>query len=408
MRRTTRVPGLVLTEHELDVPLDHASPGGPKLTLFAREVAAPDGADRPLLVFLQGGPGFEAPRPLTPGGPAWLACALRDYHVLMVDQRGTGRSTPVGRLAGLTPAAQAAYLRHFRADAIVRDLELLRGALGSPPWSVLGQSFGGFCVVAYLSLAPEGLREALVTGGLPPIARHADDVYRATYARVVGRNHAYYERYPDDRPRVQDILQRLEREVVRLPSGDRLSPRRFRQLGHVLGMSDGAERLHYVVEQPLDSPGFLHDVETGLPFARNPIYAILHESSYSDGCVTAWSAERLLASSGLDADAFTGEMVFSWMFEEYSALAPLREAAELLATEPWPKLYDAARLRTNQVPVAAAIYTEDMYVERAFSEETAKAIGNLRPWITNEHEHNGLRADERVFTRLVDMLRGRA
>ena len=59
------------------------------------------------------------------------------------------------------------------------------------------------------------------------------------------------------------------------------------------------------------------------------------------------------------------------MFEDYGALAPLREAADLLAERDWPKLYDAARLRENEVPTAAAIYAEDMYVERAFSEQTA-------------------------------------
>ncbi|WP_252893416.1 hypothetical protein [Mobiluncus curtisii] len=47
----------------------------------------------------------------------------------MLDQRGTGRSTPVsadldfGPLAGLTPSAQAEYLTHLRADEIVRDAE---------------------------------------------------------------------------------------------------------------------------------------------------------------------------------------------------------------------------------------------------------------------------------------------
>ena len=80
-----------------------------------------------------------------------------------------------------------------------------------------------------------------------------------------------------------------------------------------------------------------------------------------------------------------------------------------LAAREWPRLYDPDRLRANDVPVAAAIYAEDMYVERAFSEETAAAIRGLRPWITNEYEHNGLRADgERILARLIDLTRGRA
>jgi pimeloyl-ACP methyl ester carboxylesterase len=125
-----RLPGLVLTDHEVPVPLDHSRPDGERITVFAREVAEPDGRDKPFLVFLQGGPGFEAPRPTgNPRGPAWLDRALRDYRVLMLDQRGTGRSTPVGVPAG-SPAEQAEYLANFRADSIVRDCEVVREALG--------------------------------------------------------------------------------------------------------------------------------------------------------------------------------------------------------------------------------------------------------------------------------------
>jgi len=408
MQRTYRVPGLVLTEHDFAVPLDHDRPDGPSITVFAREVADPDGRARPLLVFLQGGPGSEAPRPFTPGGPPWMARALRDYRVLMLDQRGTGRSSPIGALRGLAPKEQAAYLRHFRADAIVRDAEHVRRALGVDRWSVLGQSFGGFCAVTYLSIAPEGLAEAFVTGGLPPLGRPTDDVYRATYRRVIDRNDMYYARYPDDRERVRAIHDRLERDDVRLPSGDRLTARRFRQLGLLLGMSDGAERLHYLVELPIESPAFLHDVESALGFARNPLYAVLHEACYADGCATRWSAARLLPGELEEPSAFTGEMVYPWMFEDYGALAPLREAAEILADERWGPLYDAPRLRQNEVPSAAAIYAEDIYVERAFSEETARTIRGLRPWLTNEYEHNGVRCDERVFDRLVALARGRA
>jgi hypothetical protein len=97
------------------------------------------------------------------------------------------------------------------------------------------------------------------------------------------------------------------------------------------------------------------------------------------------------------------------MFDDYGALAGLREAAERLAGHEWPRLYDAERLAANEVPAAAAVYAEDMYVERRFSEETAGRVRGLRPWLTNEYEHNGLRADgERVLDRLLELARGRA
>ena len=60
MAATYRVPGAILTEREHAVPLDHERPDGPTLTVFTREVSPPDGDGKPYLVFLQGGPGFEA------------------------------------------------------------------------------------------------------------------------------------------------------------------------------------------------------------------------------------------------------------------------------------------------------------------------------------------------------------
>jgi pimeloyl-ACP methyl ester carboxylesterase len=330
--------------------------------------------------------------------------------VLLLDQRGTGRSTPVGsEIPGETPELQAEYLTHFRADSIVRDAESIRRELGVERWSVLGQSFGGFTSMTYLSIAPEGLREAFITGGLAPIGRPVDDVYGATYRRLLTSNRRYFERYPDDRARVREILRRLGDEDVRLPSGDRLTAGRFRQLGIALGASDGFELLHHVVELPYGSNAFLHDAEAGVRYSRNPIYATLHESSYADGTQTRWSAARLLPDEIVEEGFFTAEHIFPWMWVDYAGLRPQLGAAELLAEHPWPALYDADQLRHNEVPVAATIYVNDLYVEREFAEETAQAINGLRAWQTDEYEHNGLRADgERVLGRLIDLVRGRA
>jgi pimeloyl-ACP methyl ester carboxylesterase len=409
MTATYRATGATLTERTHLVPLDHARPEGPRIEVFTREVAVPGGESRPYLVFLQGGPGFEAARPTAPL-TGWMARAVKDYRVLLLDQRGTGRSSPVGSVVpGGTPEEQAAYLTHFRADSIVRDCEWIRRELGVDRWSVLGQSFGGFTSLTYLSIAPEGLREAFLTGGLSPVGRPVDDVYAATYRRLAGKNRAYFARYPDDLARTRDILARLDAEDVRLLGGDRLTSRRFRQLGLWLGDSAGFELLHHVLELPFGSNAFLLDVEHGVRFHRNPLYATLHESSYADGVVTGWSAHRLLPDEVSSEGWYTAEHVFPWMWEDYAALRPQAAAAEILAHHPWPRLYDAEALRANEVPVAATIYSDDLYVERDFAIETAATVRGIRTWETNEYEHNGLRADgERVLDRLIALVRGTA
>ncbi len=419
-------PGTVLTDHTFALPLDHDDPGGPTIEVYAREVvgAGKQDAGLPWLVFLQGGPGGASPRPV--GRAAWLDRALEDYRVLLLDQRGTGRSTPATRqtLADLGGAqAQAGYLAHFRADSIIRDAELIcRELAGGEPWTALGQSFGGFCSVSYLSLAPEGLREVLITGGLPGLDATADDVYRATYPRVAAKTAEHYRRYPGDVEQAKRVARHLREHDVRLPDGGRFTVEAFQSLGHMLGMSTGSHTLHYLLENPFAgaelADAFLAAAQDVIRL-NGPLYGVLHEACYAQGDVpTRWAAQRVRAEfpafdpdTPLDSDAplmFTGEMVYPWMIETDPLLAPLAEASDLLAERTgWPRLYDRATLAANTVPAAAAVYFDDMYVDAGFSLATAKAIDGLRPWVTNEYEHDGLRVSNgAVLGRLIDMVRG--
>ena len=416
------LPGVVLTDHWLDVPLDHGAPTGERIRVYAREVRSQDGQARPWLLFLQGGPGGKSPRPHGPD--TWLGRALRDFRVLLLDQRGTGRSTPVTArsLAHRGGAQQQAdYLALFRADSIVRDAELLRQGLATgDAWSTLGQSYGGFCTLSYLSLAPEGLRECFVTGGLAGLSAGAEDVYRRTYPRVVAKNDAYYARYPDDEPVVRRVVDHLAGSETRLPTGDRLNAERLQSLGMAFGAAGGFETVHYLLEEAWDgpelSPTFLAGVQEHTSFATGPLYAVLHEACYAQGGATSWAAQRVREElpafnpQGVGRVLFTGEMIYPWMFSQEQAMQPFAAAADLLAQRSdWPALYDAERLAGNAVPVTAAVYHDDMYVDAGLSLETAARVGSVRTWVTNEFEHNGLRADgERVLGRLIDMARGRA
>jgi pimeloyl-ACP methyl ester carboxylesterase len=422
----SRLPGLHVVEHEVVVPLDHDDRSGERIRVYARELVAPRRRDDdlPWLLYLTGGPGVPGPRPA--GRSGWLGRALQDHRVLLLDYRGTGRSAPQTRqtLAGRSPAEQARRLTCFRADAIVRDAEALRREVAAEqPWALLGQSYGGFVATTYLSVAPESLTRVMVTGGIPPVGRSPLEVYRATTARVAERWARFAERYPDDPDRLDRVADRVAGGDVRLPSGDPLTVPRLQSLGMSLGYADGLERLHYLLETAFvdgqhGSTAELSDefrvaVESATSFAARPLYALLHESIYCDGGSSEWAAARVTAGSApLSPEARpllpTGEAIFPWMFEDDGALAPLREAAELLATHQWPALYDQARLAKNDVPVAAAVFHDDMYVESSYSLDAAERIGNARSWVTNELGHDGLRTDARVIERLLDMTSGEA
>jgi pimeloyl-ACP methyl ester carboxylesterase len=428
---TYRQPGVVLTDRRFTVPLDHDHPEGESIELFAREAVAigKEHANLPWLLYLQGGPGFGANR--FSGKQAWLGRALQDHRVLLLDQRGTGSSTPANRqtlpLRG-GPREQADYLAHFRADSIVRDCEVIRGEVtGGAPWTVLGQSFGGFCATRYLSTAPEGLTAAVITGGLPTLDGHADDVYRAAYPRIERKVAAHYARYPQDVERARRIAEYLAEHEPVLNGGYKLTVEAFQSLGILLGGTGGSDRLHYLLEDAFVrtpagvelSDAFQEDVQATLSYAGHPLYALVHEAIYGqDARPTNWSAERVRgefpqfdAAKTLAGDGpllFTGESVHPWMFDCDPALRPLRETAELLAARTdWAPLYDPARLAANEVPAVAAVYHDDMYVDTAHALHTARTVKGLRTWVTDEFEHDGLRAGApRVLDRLLAMLRG--
>ncbi len=411
------LPGALVHDRSVTVPLHWQGDDGATIEVFVRELVQPEkrDADLPLLLFLQGGPGGRSPRP-TRGG--WLPRALQQFRVVLLDQRGTGRSS---RVTGATmrrfPDAQAAaaHLLAFRADSIVADAEHVRATLyGGRRWTTLGQSYGGFLTLSYLSTAPEALDRCLITGGLPGLHADAREVYRRTYPRVAGKVRRFYERYPGDVARFGQMADRIAAGPVALPDGDRLSVRRLQTVGQVLGTGAGAEELHWLAEEALDddaptglSDTFLDQVARRTSFWDNPLYAAVHESIYGSGAgATGWAAE---AERGPEFDVgrrplpFTGEMIYPWMFDEIASLRPFAAAAQALAEHPeHTPLYDPARLAANEVPVDAAVYFDDMYVDAELSLETAAAVGNVRTWVTNEYEHDGLRTGD-VLDRLLDL-----
>ncbi|WP_284974758.1 alpha/beta fold hydrolase [Arthrobacter sp. efr-133-TYG-104] len=425
--------GLRTVEHYFTVPLVHTAASderpdndGETITVFAREYSStkhtPEEAENlPWLLFLQGGPGGRGNRVTSLSG--WMKAAAKEFRILMLDQRGTGLSTPVEyqslRLRG-NATAQAEYLTHFRADSIVADAEHIRRTLGSAPWSVLGQSFGGFCALTYLSFAPVGLREVLITGGLAPLHGAADRVYQATFRRVAARNSEYFSWYPEDRDEVNRIMRHLRDVPEYLASGERLTPERFQMVGSFLGGNARVDALHYLLEDafittpdgPRLSEAFLEQVRGLVSRAANPLYAVLHESIYGQGQATKWAAWRVLeqfAEFQPDAESplLTGEMVYPWYFEQDPALVPFREVAALLAEkDDWGPLYDRRQLAANTVPVAAAVYKDDIYVDHALSMETAAAVHGLEPWVTGDFHHDGIGEDgEGIFGRLLALVR---
>lgn len=418
--------GMSLRDHYFQVPLNYSDPDSGELEVYAREVVSSgqvENDDLPWMIFFQGGPGFPANRPADNAG--WMSEVLKSHRLLLLDQRGTGLSSrilPQSLARFSSPQEQVDYLVHFRADSIVRDAESIRHTLIGPDkkWKGMGQSYGGFCLLTYLSFYPEGLEGVIITGGVACVKQRIEENYRLTYQKVMEKNEAYYRHYPEDEQRVTSIVRHLVDHEVTLPSGGTLSPRRFQALGLCLGGEGAFEQLHYLMEIAWIEGAngeelaydFLVEVEKMQPFDTNPIFCILHESIYAEGYATEWASERVRSefpAFEIDPDQrmiFTGEMVSPSMLEDFAHLRPLKACAELLASKnDWGQLYDLEQLARNEVPVAAISYYEDMYVPIEWSRETALHIPNFYQWVTNEWEHNGIgKAGPKILKTLLEKL----
>lgn len=353
-----------MTELVFWVPLDYRKPSGEKIQLFARAATkyeppffpGPDQdqrqeqihSSRPWIVFLQGGPGFGCPEPQDYALTSFVL--NKGYQILYLDYRGVGLSTPVtANTLDETSLSRFEYLKLFRQDNNVRDLEAVRQcllrALPDPTkrkWSLLGQSFGGFVALSYLSTYPEGLREVFTLGGLAPVFKSPHEVYRSTFKKVEQRNLAYYGKFPEDIQRVRVITAWLEGQVnaggAKLPGGGTLSPRRLLTLGHMFGMHGGLEIVHTMIlrmsmdlEQykKLTRPTLAAFETMFLPFDTCPIYAILHEAiyCYKPGLASDWAAQTV----GQELENFQWlSDTYSFIHGPYDATKPLYFSGEMI------------------------------------------------------------------------------
>jgi pimeloyl-ACP methyl ester carboxylesterase len=471
-----------------------------------------------MTLYLQGGPGFGSPTPIAGLGmtadASWAGKALsmsKNFErVVLMDQRGTGKSTPITKqtlemnfpdlflldnvdgkeqptLADLKSsrpqeAAKVSeavtlvtdYFSHFRADNIVEDAEEIRDALLLPlslenaqdkkdkddqphPWGAcLGQSYGGFCLMTYLSQVDHPPKLALFTGGIAPMLTPTDEVYVSLWQRVKERSYCYYEMYPGDVIVVKRIVQRLLQNPAKLPSGGTLTARRFLQLGMSLGGSPSSfASLHalfasaFVTASNIKtdedhwqfSRAFLKAIDSAQNFDDHPIYYLLHESIYANGpehSPTNWSAHRQYqdlvegspsefdyryTSAALENDTkptlFFGEMVFPWMSQDYAECSGigLTAVAQALATKTdWGPLWNGPRMAKvlesdRNCRAAAAVYYNDLYVDfDACMKVTARGTGPLekcKVYITNDYQHSGLRDDgAKIFAKLHGMATG--
>lgn len=223
----------------LTVPLDPAEPDGEAIDLFVAVVdaLAEQGAPDPLAV-IAGGPG-QAATSFYVTAEAAFARVVRKRDIILVDQRGTGRSAPLvcegaeddvfleaGDIDRIVDRSRecleglAHDPRFFTTSVAVRDLERVRAALGYPELNLYGISYGTRVAQHYLRRYPDRTRRVILDGVLPPAVALGADVPLASQAAL----DAVFDRceadagcrqaFPDLRSRFDAVLAGLRESPV--------------------------------------------------------------------------------------------------------------------------------------------------------------------------------------------------
>jgi pimeloyl-ACP methyl ester carboxylesterase len=206
---TDGVPAAYARCGTLAVPLDPAAPDGPAIELFVARIGALSAEPRPdPLLLIAGGPGQSTVDFYLQTRGAFEQ-ARRDRDLILVDQRGTGRSAEGFRCevpsdlsldtAGseeLATVVDACFEqlshdpRFYTTSAAVRDLDAVRTALGIEAWNVYGVSYGTRVAQHYLRRYPERTRAVVLDGVVPPplalgpdVAREAQRALEQIFAR---------------------------------------------------------------------------------------------------------------------------------------------------------------------------------------------------------------------------------
>ena len=403
-----------------NVQLDYRYPQQRTITLFARDIYMAGNEQAELLFFFNGGPGLPCVRDWR--NNAWIVEALETFRVILLDQRGTGRSQPVDlmMLDEFSSVDELLdYLIHFRADNIVRDVEFLRQYyFKRKKISVLGQSFGGFVVLSYLSFFPDSLDQAFITAGIAPLTcSSVTEVYQKITDGLVLYNEEYYKKYPQDRRKVKTIVDIL-RKTPLIIGNETLTVERFLNLGWYLGSEGGFETLHYFFDRAFCDKSM---TKLSWSFAKNilqatgfweidPLYAVLHESIYCDGFGSDWAAEQVIRNRDIFSSQhavpyFSGEMIKKSMFHDYLGLRDFSKVVELLAKKTdWEKLYDLEKLQNNTVPIGVLLLKNDLYVSYDLSQAALKHIKNAKVWQHDTWQHDAIRKHgKEVMQKLLEL-----
>lgn len=286
----------------LSVPENREQPSGKQVRLHVAVIPSLrlEPAGDPLFV-LSGGPGQAASDFYISIAPA-LARVRRDRDIVVVDQRGTGRSnrldctfpdesdftfTDPRQLQELTRACLAKLPgdpRYYTTSVAVRDLDDVRAALRYQKLDLYGISYGTRVAQHYMRRYPSRVRVAILDGVVPPqlalgpdVALDAQAAIDSAFARCDSTAECK-RAFPNIAGTFASLRARVGAQPVPLAIPDPLSAEPTQtQLG-AAELSAAVRLLSYSDETLSTLPLLIHEAETGQPQALAAQYLMIKRS----------------------------------------------------------------------------------------------------------------------------------
>lgn len=286
----------------LTVPENREQPSGKQLRLHVAVIPSLrlEPAGDPLFV-LSGGPGQAASDFYISIAPA-LARIRRDRDIVVVDQRGTGRSNrldcefpeesditfsdpkQIQEISRACLAKLPGDPRYYTTSVAVRDLDDVRAALGYQKVDLYGVSYGTRVAQHYMRRYPKRVRVAILDGVVPPqlalgpdVALDAQAAIDNAFARC-DANAECNKAFPNIAGTFASLRARVQTQPVPLAIPDPLSAEPTKtQLG-APELSAAVRLLSYSDETLSTLPLLIHEAEVGQPQALGAQYLMIKRS----------------------------------------------------------------------------------------------------------------------------------
>lgn len=415
-----------------EVPEDRARPDGRKIKLSIAWLPAYNEADAspdPLFL-LAGGPGQSAVETFPAMNPMLKEVRER-RHILLVDQRGTGKSnllscaapeggeddfdaSPEAMQAQAAKCAQAlsdkADLRHYTTTDAIADLEAVRKAVGAAQVNLMGVSYGTRVAQQYAMHFPQAIRSIVLDSPVPNsiklgniFARNLDDALALQFA-LCTKAVACKDKLGDPRAELDALLAKLRAQPVNVSYRDAITGEQKQELLRAETVAGLVRMYAYMPAASALLPKLIHEANAG---------------RYEDLMALA----QMMSGNLQDSMAMGMQMSVICSEDGDSMLARAEDANTVLGNQmpqgmaamckAWPKgqvPVDFNKPLSTTVPALVIAGEFDPVTPPRYGEEIVKTLPNGRLFVLRGQGHSVIGAGcmPKLFAQFVEKADARA